>query len=58
MARKLILGVGVELDHTDVKKLKTVEDVIESTIFSSLSESQQEEAAKELLLATGAEENV
>lgn len=47
--QKIIKGVGVQLDHPDVAKCKTVSDVEALDIFSHLNDSEKEAASQELL---------
>jgi len=51
MARKLISGVGVEIDA--FKDCKTIEEIKKSEIFSHLSSKEQENAYNELAQEIG-----
>lgn len=45
----LIKGVGVNLEHEDVKKCKNFYDVERTKVFSHLTETEQKDASDELL---------
>lgn len=51
-----ILGVGVNLDHPDVKDAESITDLKKLDLFSHLSEDQQAVAYKELWTALNADE--